>query len=320
MEGGDCAEWFFIGTAEEVGTQTLSVDVQKTTSATQTEVAATVIEAASLDQGGRALWWMLSFGGFLAVAGAVTYLYQRKTAGANPDRPRTAEETVQEGTQEVAKFEEPVADKQQQISLKEKDWLGAMPTLPALEPFVAPAKQSQIQAPGPNLQPNERYESLPRNQDQVMPTAEADMKEDTLNQKMALAFAASLFLIVAGFKTRCLLKRANVDLLGNGKAKQVAFAPAKPDPATVLPTKPVLRPPFERANASGSPGVVDFSGDKRRGFELAPENICNANMEILQKSKQLSRNSATAEVRVADGVVRPAPPTSCHIFRILPKQ
>lgn len=25
------------------------------------------------------------------------------------------------------------------------------------------------------------------------------------------------------------------------------------------------------------------------GFELAPENICNANMEILQKSKQLSR-------------------------------
>ena len=37
---------------------------------------------------------------------------------------------------------------------------------------------SFVLRPGPNLQPNERYESLPRNQDQVMPTAEADMKEE----------------------------------------------------------------------------------------------------------------------------------------------
>lgn len=341
---GTQAEWFFIGAAEEAATQTINVDVTTSTSATQTdleiaeEVAASALDTATRLDAGRALFWMGL--GFTFLAGA-WLMYPKKDAGQNaplPEETKTegtkAEGTKVEGTKlegvDAAKTEEPVQQQLQQPPITRKDWVGAVPTLPNLEPFVATKPQlSQLQTPGPAPPgPSAASDNFQRDwsaevkDDMADP---ADATEDTVNRKMALVFAASALLLFTGFKlTRSLGKRANLDMLQEA-TKVASVRPnqpgyAKPD----VPTRPQVEPmPPKSKPKEPSPVVYSNFGlqpGKGAGhMERSPETYCDANMEILQKQK-LSRNSTTAEVRVANGVVRPVPPTSCHIFRILPKQ
>lgn len=342
---GTQAEWFFIGAAEEAATQTLSVDVTTSNSATQTdlqlaeEVAASALDTATRLDAGRALFWMGL--GFTFLAGA-WLMYPKKDAGQNaplPEETKTegtkAEGTNVEGTKVEgvgpAKIEEPVQQQLQQPPITRKDWVGAVPTLPNLEPFVAtkPPQLSQLQMPGPAPPgpPSENFQrdwAGPEAKDTDM--ADDALTEDTVNRKMALVFAASALLLFTGFKlTRSLGKRANLDMFQEA-TKVASVRPggpgyAKPD----VQTRPQVEPmPPKSKPKEPSPVVYSNSGysglQQGKGHvERSPETYCDANMEILQKQK-LSRNSTTAEVRVANGVVRPVPPTSCHIFRILPKQ
>mmetsp|Transcript_40848 Transcript_40848/g.64346 ORF Transcript_40848/g.64346 Transcript_40848/m.64346 type:complete len:344 (+) Transcript_40848:45-1076(+) len=339
---GTQAEWFFIGAAEEAATQTLSVDVTTSNSATQTdlelaeEVAASALDTATRLDAGRALFWMGL--GFTFLAGA-WLMYPKKDAGQNsplPEETKTegtkAEETKVEGTKVEgmcpAKIEEPVQQQLQQPPMTRKDWVGAVPTLPNLEPFVAtkPPQLSQLQTPGPAPPPaseNFQRDWAPEAKDPDMADPADALTEDTVNRKMALVFAASALLLFTGFKlTRSLGKRANLDMFQEA-TKAASVRPGgpgyvKPD----VQTKPQVEPmPPKSKPKEPSPVVYFNSGlQQGRGFkERLPEDYCDANMEILQKQK-LPRNSTTAEVRVANGVVRPVPPTSCHIFRILPKQ
>eukprot|EP00435_Cladocopium_sp_Y103_P040877 s2330_g11.t1 len=286
---GTQAEWFFIGAAEEAATQTINVDVTTSTSATQTdleiaeEVAASALDTATRLDAGRALFWMGL--GFTFLAGA-WLMYPKKDAGQNaplPEETKTegtkAEGTKVEGTKlegvDAAKTEEPVQQQLQQPPITRKDWVGAVPTLPNLE--TRQKKRSHLLPQSPSY-PNFKRQDLHH----LDPLPRATTFRET---------------------------GANLDMLQEA-TKVASVRPnqpgyAKPD----VPTRPQVEPmPPKSKPKEPSPVVYSNFGlqpGKGAGhMERSPETYCDANMEILQKQK-LSRNSTTAEVRVANGVVRP---------------
>jgi len=340
---GDQADWYFIGAAEEVGTQTFTVDVPKTTSATQTdvevaeEVAAAAIDTASRMDAGRALLWMGCLGlGFTFLAGA-WLMYPKKDAGPSTEAEAEATEGEDEGILPVQDAAVPPGSSGGGAAAKmegsealppampRKDWMGAVPTLPTLEPFAAAvAPKQQIQVPGPLPSEMAAPEISETGSKDTVAVGPADEVEDAANRKMALVFAASALFLLTGFKlTRCLGKCANFEVFGGAKAvAQIPRGYPKKDAPIKAQVEAIEAKAKDAVQIAGKPPTFVHVQAVQGSSSLMPvdaENACDVQMEVLQKQKLL-RTPDKAEVRVAHGVVRPVPPTSCHIFRILPKQ
>lgn len=326
---GEGTDWFFIGTAVEAATQTsLPAASEPVTAATQTVQAA--VAPCIADAGSTVA--------AVAVAGVVGV-----SAGALFVRWWTGN-----SSKKVVPADVPSADTGgmmaspavvphgfvPQPSLPLKEWLPhfAIP-LPALEPVI-PGSCPRLEFVQTCTAPFPEWFTSP----QTAPSAFSHRPSQPVlaGAVVGLGFAA---LASAGLLGRWLWKRAGIGRavqcqkasLGAPKPKvhgvvtlakvQEYRSSADMKEFVAASRKVVSRmpAPLLKQEAAGRQPVGNLPG-KNLSSDLT-EGSVDIGFEILRRAgRSKGVASCQAEIYVLGGIVRPAPPTSSHIFRMLPKQ
>eukprot|EP00931_Biecheleriopsis_adriatica_P107221 TRINITY_DN81568_c0_g1_i1.p1 TRINITY_DN81568_c0_g1~~TRINITY_DN81568_c0_g1_i1.p1 ORF type:complete len:345 (+),score=68.23 TRINITY_DN81568_c0_g1_i1:174-1208(+) len=340
---GDQADWFFIGTVVEAATQTVlpEASTDSASAATQTVqdaiVAATVTKAISVPGGagfgvGYSVAAAAALAGVVGVSAGAFLMHRWKRPAAVPGT--LAEPVVPETARETT-----------------TEWLqSAVPSLTAMELGLPPipVRLEMPPPPVPPLQPPLLPVQAPVQAPvQLAPQAAAasdvparPVEQSRFYQACAVAGLGLTALASAGLLGRWLWKRAAPGLAA--QTRKVTLPVPKIEPICqprvqersiaqpiqqgvpiAVRMKPMALPePAWKAVASYPPS--DLSGRGGSSARLTPDLTAggvDVGFEIMRRSTAFRKSpSCEAEVYIVDGIVRPKPPTSSHIFRVLPKQ
>lgn len=326
---GEGTDWFFIGTAVEAATQTsLTVASEPVTAATQTVQAA--VAPCVADAGSTVA--AMAVAGFVGVSAGALFV-RWWTDNSSKDVVPASVSFADSGDVMASPAVVP-QDFVPQPSLPLKEWLPyfAIPPLPALEPVI-PGSFPRLELVQPCIAPFPEWFSFP----QTAPSAFSSPRPSQpllAGAVVGLGFAA---LASAGLLGRWLWKRAGIGRavqcqktsLGAPKVHaavtltnvQESRSSAGMKDFVVASRKVVsqIPAPLPKQKAAGGQPMDDPPGK-----HLSPdimEGSVDIGFEILRRAgRSKSGASCQADVYVLGGIVRPAPPTSSHIFRMLPKQ
>mmetsp|Transcript_39577 Transcript_39577/g.88620 ORF Transcript_39577/g.88620 Transcript_39577/m.88620 type:complete len:321 (+) Transcript_39577:36-998(+) len=318
---GDQAEWFFIGNAEqEASTQTLPADLPSVvaSAATQTVQDPMPPVPPSFDRG-----YIVAAVAVAGVMGVIAGRLLTQKPAALPDvapTPVPASDPKVEGLETAS----PVPE-------SNKEWPSAVPSLPTLEPELA-----AVPAAEPSCPVAEIAALGPERHSEPLPPPPKDMNADNRSRDARGAAVAGLglsALLSAGLLSRCLCRGMSLKLPTLRQAKAKPHLEVLPKQERKSLSKPGAMPVAATFPKSSREGGIDSA----RGVPLrvVPVSPClgtastrvtqrddsgsvDIGFEILRHSRMA--RSSDAPVYIFDGVVRPSPPTSSRVFRMLPKQ
>lgn len=346
---GEGADWFFIGTAVEAATQTsLPVGSEPITAATQTVQAAAAAAPCIADLGNTLAGNTLAAVAVAGVAGvSAGALFVHWWTSRSSIKVVPASEPLADSGGVLTSPGVVSQEFVPQPSLPPKDWLPyfAIAPLPLLEP-VLPRLWPRLELMPPCTVPIAEWFSSPPcaapiperfSSSQTSPNAPASFQPSRpllAGAVVGLGFAA---LASAGLLGRWLWKRAGIGLAAQCQKSSLctpkvndamifanvqqsrssagvnAFAASSSKSVCQMPS------PISKEKAVRRWPAGDLSG--RRFSPDLTEGGVDVGFEILRRAgRARSGASCQAEVYVLGGIVRPAPPTSSHIFRMLPKQ
>jgi len=341
MEGSltecDQADWFFIGNTEEASTQTLPSlpdPVSLASAATQTfqdlpeqpvpsRIGYVVAGAALLGLG-------LAAGRFWAARA--------------PEGPASQALVSVEGQQTQKLEGEAITSlSSEPLPVNVKDWgEAATPSLPALESSLEPALSPSLGAFACDVPPA-TTSCEPADKDlkaaEIVPVPDSVLTQVEGKQasRYNLQGAAVIGLGLTAFAAAGLLSRplwckgANMRQLS--AARQVSSAQHERLQGS-LPTMSPAPKPTGQAGKNNTVGngtskahhISSFatpcapSSTKSHGMKQDASDCVDIDFAILAKSRLRTAATQQAEVYILDGIVRPVPPTSSRVFRMLPKQ
>mmetsp|Transcript_52155 Transcript_52155/g.122519 ORF Transcript_52155/g.122519 Transcript_52155/m.122519 type:complete len:353 (-) Transcript_52155:145-1203(-) len=352
MEGSltecDQADWFFIGNTEEASTQTLPSlpdPVSLASAATQTfqdlpeqpvpsRIGYVVAGAALLGLG-------LAAGRFWAARAPEGPASQALVSVEGQQTQKLEGEAITSLSSEPLPVN--VKDTKDGSPKVLQDWgEAATPSLPALESSLEPALSPSLGAFACDVPPA-TTSCEPADKDlkaaEIVPVPDSVLTQVEGKQasRYNLQGAAVIGLGLTAFAAAGLLSRplwckgANMRQLS--AARQVSSAQHERLQGS-LPTMSPAPKPTGQAGKNNTVGngtskahhISSFatpcapSSTKSHGMKQDASDCVDIDFAILAKSRLRTAATQQAEVYILDGIVRPVPPTSSRVFRMLPKQ